>query len=135
MSRHAKSATPAAGRRANSWEAPIEKWVGRILGKDWEVQVIPTEELKGTLWGASTMQDHYPYRHAIIEYNPDAPPTDYMACHEVVHIALAPLAMACKRASGVIGAAGKVLAEWTEDAEERTCDVLTRALLRAHGEE
>ena len=138
MSRHAKSATRAAGRRANSWDGLIQKWVKRVLiphEPGWVVSVKASEELKGTQYSAVTQQDQYVYRHAIVEYNPEAAPQNDIACHEVVHMLLAPLTLACERGAGAFGTAGKVLDEWRSDAEERTCEAITCALLKAYGEE
>jgi len=133
----AHTARRAAGVNADSWDALIQKWVRRILepyAPGWKVTVRPTDELTDPE-SAQTLASRHTYRQGTIEYRRDAPPRNDFACHEVVHLLIAPLAIAMERAAAVLGPTGKVLDEWREDAEERTVEAITAALLKAYGED
>lgn len=117
-----------------TWEKCILKWVKRLL-KDpyWKVTVAASAELEYP-YSCQAYTDNYMYRRAKIEYREDAPVDNAIACHEVVHLMLAPMGEILRQGSLKAGAGGKVLSEWGRQAEEIVCDAIAYAILDAYGE-
>ena len=117
-----------------AWDASIQKWVRRILlDPGWKVTVKATAELSEP-YSAQAHQDGYMYRRALIEYRPGAKVQNTVSCHEVLHIALAPLMQAARESLKHLGKAGAVGDAWLTDAEERATEILTDAFLAAYRE-
>ena len=115
----------------------FEKWGRRILqdpGWRFFVQEDAAVELPCTI---NLDTSRYEYREAHFTIRPGAAPDERIACHEIVHVALAGLAWPAQMAFDAVvdGNAGVVGGAWLKNAEEITTDNLSRAFLAAYADE
>ena len=119
------------------WTALFEKWGGRILqdpGWRFFVEEDAAVELPCTI---NLDMSRYEYREAHFTIRPGAVPDERIACHEIVHVALASLSWPATLALGnVVDGVGYAVADaWLTNAEEITTDNLSRAFVAAYADE
>ena len=121
---------------AHTWQSLVRKWQRRILrDPGWEIEMVAVPAKQGRALSVETKD--YQYRKAQIIYPHDSQPDNAVACHEVIHIALAGLSATATVATRVLGGDThtKLAEEWIVSEEERAVETLTRALVAAYAEE
>ena len=125
----------ASERRLKVWAGLVGKWARRILcDPGWVITVKWDSEVETT---AEADTDRAEYREGSVRLRPDTEPDNRIACHEVLHIALAgmswtgPLAM--EEVAAGVGAS--VFSTWQQQAEEACVEGLTRAFVLAYAEQ
>jgi len=123
---------------AKSWASLVGKWQKRILrDPDWQIRIDEDVEIEEPAT-AIAVTNRFVYREAAIKVRPGIPPDNRIACHEVCHVAVAPLAWSAREAieETVNTVEAQLLVEaWLIQAEEILAESLTRAFLAAYGED
>jgi len=117
--------------QAQGWEALFRKWWDR-LNEDggWTVEIVPGQFV-------ATVADcecSFAHRTVSFRYCPSATPSDFIACHEVVHALIMRLWSPAYDAIQRLGDPSEAIRGFLKDEREGMVDGLARAFLRAYGE-
>ncbi len=115
-----------------TWEALFRKWAERILDSGWDLNIVADRAIQDVY----AKQESIPAnRRASIWYNPERPPRNDTACHEICHIAVSHLELGGQVLAEVLTEPAKALAvARLEHETEETVGVLVRAFLKVYGE-
>jgi len=115
-----------------TWEELFRKWWAR-LNEDggWNVEITARQFLAND----ASMEVHYSHRRVTFEYNPHSTPSNFIACHEVVHVLVMRLWYPTDDAVEGLGDPAGAIRKYLKGEMEGMTDALARALLRAYGEQ
>ena len=116
------------------WVRLFTKWAQRLLGDPgWYITIQWSDEIEEGCTAEASVE-RVEYREATILIRRDAPPDNRVACHEIVHLVIAPFAWVGTLAFTEVGVpkAESLFSTWVQQAEESAVDALTRAFLLAY---
>lgn len=113
------------------WEGLFRKWWER-LNEDggWRIEITPYQFVDGY----ADCECSYSHKCVTFRYGPRTRPSNFLACHEVVHAIVMRLWSPAYDAIGRLGDSQEAIRGFLKDEMEGVVDTLARAFLRAYGE-